>query len=89
MQYEDLLVAFCCLFVVIERSKEIYAVQQGVVGPLLPCLEEECVAKEPYAFSLLGQQWCFLMLGGRASSTTSIQKPWEFDTTRGFPGEDI
>lgn len=88
MQCEDFLAAFCCLLFVIERSKEICAASHGVVGPLFCCMEEECVAKETKAFLLLGQQWHFL-LGGRAASTRSLQKPWEFDATKGYPGEDI
>ena len=88
MQCEDFLAAFCCLLFVIERSKEICATGHGVVGPLFCCMEEECVAKETKAIMLLGEQWYFL-IWGRAASTKSLRKPWEFDATRGYPGEDI
>ena len=84
----DLLVAFCCLLSVIERSKEILALRKGVVGPLSLGWNEECVAKESLIFVLLGQQRHFLQ-GGRAAYTGSGQNTWEYDATRGFPGEDI
>ena len=87
MQCEDFLVALFCLFATIERLKEIRAVQHGVVGPLLTGLEEERV-KNSLVFVLLMVRQQFLR-GGRAVSAASKRKNREYDSTKGFPGEDI
>ena len=85
---EDFLVVFCLLLLYVERSKELWYSWHGVVGPLLTVLGEERVASGTSVFGLLGQQQLFLRRG-RAVHIRSDKFAWDFDATRGFPGEDI
>ena len=88
MGREDLLTEFCCLIsALVERSKESLAFQNGVRGPLLLCWGEECVT-EPLILCWWGTVSNFTKVEG-----PHVQRPggehWEFNATRGFPGEDI
>ena len=90
MQYEDLLVAFCCfLFSFVARSKVSPAGWHGVRGPLSFRWGEECAAQENSVCKLLCEGRQQNLQGGRATRTESKQKSREFDATRGYPGEDI
>ena len=85
---EDLLVAFCLLLLSVERSKEFQNFWYGVVGPLLIVMDEERVTYENSVFGLLGEQQ-FFSRRGWAVHVRSGWHSWDFDATRGFPGEDI
>ena len=88
MVCEDLLVVFTFLLFLIARSKETLSARYGVRGPLLCRKGEECAAKVNCVFVLMGQHRHFLR-GGRATFKKSRETIREFDSTRGFPGEDI
>ena len=85
---EDLLVAFCLLLLSVERSKEFWYFLHDVVGPLLIVLDEERVDYETSVLGLLGEQQLFSRRGW-AVHVRSDRHAWDFDATRGFPGEDI
>jgi len=89
MHCDDLLVVSACLiFLLVERSKETLVVLYGVRVPLWHNGGEECVSNEVFAvfyrWGSSGFQW-----GGRAIRKETKQESREFDSTRGFPGEDI
>ena len=86
---EDLLIAFCLLLLAVERLKEWQDFEYGVVGPLLTVLAEERVAEETYVFGMLLGGQCLLLHEGRTAHVGSKGFAWDFDATRGFPGEDI
>ena len=88
MWCEDFLVVFCFSFLMVERLKECRHFRYGVVDPLLLVLTEER-AVETYAFgTLLGGQRS-LLHEGRPVLIRNEWFAWDFDSTRGFPGEDI
>ena len=87
MEYEALLVVSFCLLFAIARSNETLTIWQGVRGPLLSGRGDECAAKENCVFVPVGEHWHFSR-GGRATSAKS-SRTWDFDSTRGYPGEDI
>ena len=87
MRYEDFLVAFLCLLPVVERSKEFLPFLHGVVGPLQKGWKEECVSKVSSVFVPVGQYRCFFR-GGRATHGGDGKDSWEFNATKGYPGED-
>ena len=85
---EDLLVALLCFFLSVERSKETSAILHGMGGPLQVCWGDECVLNENLDSERLGEQRLQLK-SGRAILERKSGDSWEFDATRGFPGEDI
>ena len=85
---EDFLVVFCFLLLTVERSKELYFILHGVVGPLRFGMDEERVAYETRVFEVLGEQH-LQPHGEWGLFVGSNQFDWDFDSTRGFPGEDI
>jgi hypothetical protein len=88
MWCEDFLVVFCFLFLTVERLKECWHFRYGVVGPLPMVLAEER-GVETYSFgTLLGGQHSHL-IEGRSVLIRNERFAWDFDSTRGFPGEDI
>lgn len=85
---EDFLIVFCLFLLAIERLKEGWDFEQGVVGPLLNVLaEERCVGTHEFCTLLGGQR--FFLHGGKPVFAGRDWSVWDFDTTRGFPGEDI
>ena len=89
MHYEDLFVVFICLlFCTVERPKETLANWHGVVVPLLNCLREGCVSKVTFDCVLPGERQDSLK-SGRTTCAGNSRNAWEFDATRGYPGEDI
>ena len=89
MDYEGRLVVLMCLFSFVVRSKESWVLQQGMGGPLLQLLGEECVAKVFSAFIVAGGAAASFPRGGRATRSASRQQHRNFDSTKGYPGEDI
>ena len=89
MDCDDVLVAFCCLLFTIARSKKTPDIQHDVGGPLLCGWGEECAAKSYCVFELMGEHRQYFRRGGRATSVKSLQLIRDFDSTRGYPGEDI
>ena len=85
---EDLLIAFCLLLLSVERSKEIRNLWYGVVGPLPTVLGEERV-REAFGFWVAGAAVALFLQSGWAVQSRSGWHAWDFDATRGFPGEDI
>ena len=88
MWCEDFLVVFCLLFLTVERLKECQDFWYGVVGPLLMDLAEERGVKTYASRTLLGGHR-FFMCEGRPVPMRNERFAWDFDSTRGFPGEDI
>ena len=84
MSFEGLAVLFvlCCFGV--ERSKESFSTLQVVVGPLLCREGEECVVKVISVALVTGGAVTFAK-GGR----TTLSKKRNFDSTLGYPGEDV
>lgn len=89
MDYEGRLVVLMCLFSFVVRSKESWVLQQGMGGPLLQLLGEECVAKVFSAFIVAGGAAASFPRGGRATRNANRHQSRDFDATRGYPGEDI
>ena len=90
MNYEGRLVVSICLLSFVVKSKEFWSLQHGMGGPLLQLLGEECVAKRNSRFYCSwGSSSEFF--AGRTGHTrnASRQQPWDFDSTRGYPGEDV
>ena len=85
MFVEDLLVVLGCFLFCVERSKVARGLYHVVREPLVLALGEECVSKVIRP----------LIAGGAATKDggrTTLQKreqKREFDSTRGYPGEDI
>ena len=87
MRGEGLLVGFTCLFfALVERSNETLGKGHDVRGPLPYLWGEECVRRFS-TFSALGNWQRFLRRGRTIRARDS--QHWEFDSTRGYPGEDI
>ena len=88
MCYEDLMVVFCLFSLAIERLKEGRNSVYGVVGPLLIVLaEERGVGTYGFCALLMGGQRYFLH-EGKPVFAGGEWFAWDFDATRGFPGED-
>ena len=85
---EDFLVAFCLSLLSVERSKEIWYCWYGVVGPLLIVLDEERV-REAFVYWVAGAAASPFLRCGWTVQTRSGWHAWDFDATKGFPGEDI
>ena len=88
MVYEGLLVVLKSLQFFAERSTEFLKVQHGVVVPLLCFWEEECVTKEFPVFVVSGGAATAFLRGGRAMRKESKYQARNFDSIRGYPGED-
>ena len=91
MGYEGLLVASRCLLCFVGRFKEFRIAHYGVGGPLLCRSEDECASKEFLVFYIVGGAAVVLSRGGRATQKQNkhLNFSRDFDTTMGFPGEDI
>ena len=89
MGYEGFLVVLKCLQFFAVRSTESLAVQYGVVVPLLYFWGEECVSKEFSVFTIAGGAAMGFPRGGRTTRKESRYQFRNFDSTRGYPGEDI
>ena len=85
---EDLLVVLIYLFLfAVERPKESATVLHGMGGPLWNYCREGCVSNESFVFVLSGERRD-LLRSGRATCERDDRDTWEFDATKGFPGED-
>ena len=89
MSYEGFLVVLKCLQFFTVRSTESLEVRYGVVVPLLHIWGEECVSKEFPVFIVAGGAVTGFPRGGRATRKESKYQSRNFDSTRGYPGEDI
>ena len=89
MGYEGFLVVLKCLQLFAVRSTESLAMQYGVAVPLLQFWGEECVSNEFSAFTVVGRAATGFPRGGRTTRNESEYQSRNFDSTRGFPGEDI
>ena len=87
-QCEDFLITLFYLFDIIKRLKEIRAVQHGVVDPLQRGWKEECVSNASSVFVPLGQLRYFFR-GGRTTHGGDGKGSWEFNATKGYPGENV
>lgn len=85
---EDFLVALCLFLLAVERLKECRDFMYGVVDPLQNVLTEERGAGTCAFCMLLGGQRFFLH-EGQSVLVGREWLAWDFDATRGFPGEDI
>ena len=86
---EDLLVVFCLFLLTVERLNESWYFKHGVVDPLLTVLAEERGAGTCEFCALLGGQRYLLHEGKSSVLVGGNWFAWDFDATRGFPGEDI
>ena len=84
---DDLLVILSCWLGCVVRPKETWTLLHVVVGPLLLGLGEGCVSKVTSVVWAVGGK-TFCTKEGSATLQNKRQKR-EFDSTRGFPGEDI
>ena len=86
MCFEEFLVVLnCCLFSV-ERLKESLVLKNGMGVPLFQNRAEGWMQKEILVEYVAGQS-TKETLGGR-SILEKRRQNWEFDSTKGFPGED-
>ena len=88
MQYDDFLVVLICLLFVFVRLTESLRMLHGVRVPLLRSWGEERVAKESPVFYVVGAAITVFSREGRTAYTKRRQEDREFDSTKGFPGED-
>ena len=89
MQYEGFLVDLTCLLFAIVISKESLVKQHGVRVPLLQFWGEERVSKESFAFYVIGAAAAVFSRRGRTAYAKRRQEKYrEFDSTKGYPGED-
>ena len=84
MFFEGLAVFLSCLHLRVERSKVAFFVWQVVVELLAYGEREECVANVIHVM-FVGGDAKINTIGGRTTLWRSIQ----FDSTKGFPGEDV
>ena len=85
---EDFLVAsICSLFFAVERPKETLIILHDMGGPLRNFWREGCVANESFVFVSSGERRG-LLRSGRATCERSGRDTREFDSTKGYPGED-
>ena len=89
MAYEGLLIVLKCLQFFAVRSTEFLEMRHGVVVPLSCFREEECVSKEFSVFAVAGGAVAAFLWGGRTTRKESKYQARNFDSTRGYPGEDI
>ena len=85
--FEDSLVVLVCLLFAVVISKETLVLAQAVVVPLCRFGGDECAAKETSKDYVVGGatgEPC----RGRAILVKN-RHSWEFNPTRGFPGQDI
>ena len=82
---EDFLVASICLLIfVVARPKETSTILHG---PLWNYWGEGCVANERFVYVLSGERRD-LLTSGRATCEINDRDNREFDSTKGYPGED-
>ena len=80
---------FCLFSLAIERLKEGRDFVHGVVGPLqIVPTEERGVGTRGFCALLVGGQR-YLLHGGKPVFAGEEWFAWDFDTTKGFPDEDI
>ena len=85
---EDFLVVFSLFLLAVERLNEGWDVNYGVVGPLINVLaEERGVGTCGFVVVLGGHR--FFLHEGKPVLVGGDWCAWDFDATRGFPGEDI
>ena len=85
---EDFLVASICLLCfAVERPKETLIVLHDMGGPLWIFFGEGCVANENFVFVLSGERRD-LLRSGRSTCEKNGRDVREFDSTKGYPGED-
>ena len=90
MGYEGLFVVSMCLLTFVERFKETRVMYYGVAVPLLHNSGEKCASYEFPVFCVVGGATTLFPRGGRATQNESKHLlSRDFDSTRGFPGEDI
>ena len=91
MGYEGPLVVSRCLLYFVARFNESRLVQYGVGVPLLCSPGEKCASKAISVFYIVGGAAVVLSRGGRVTQNQSkhFNSSRDFDTTMGFPGEDI
>ena len=88
MDCEDLLVGFICLFhFTVERPNETLTIWHDMGGPLRDYWGEGCAANESFVFVLSGERQD-LLRSGRATCERNGGDTREFDSTKGYPGED-
>ena len=85
---EDFLVVFCLSLLTVERLNEGWDFNYGVVGPLIKFLAEERGVGTCGFVAMLGGH-CFFLHEGKPVLVGGEWCAWDFDATRGFPGEDI
>ena len=87
MSIEELLVILGCFLCCVERWKEIRGLYHAVREPLVQFSEEQCVSKVIVAVLIAGGA-ATCIDRGRTALQQRRQKR-EFNSTKGFPGEDI
>ena len=88
MQYEDFLVVLTCLLFAVGRSKESLRKLHGMGVPLLRSWGEERVSKESSVFYVVGAAMTIFPREGRTALAKRKQGDRDFDSTKGYPGED-
>ena len=87
MDFEDSLVVLCFLLLAVARSNELLGLTHTVRVPLCNYWDEERASKESTRMYVAGgavMEPC----SGRAVLVKN-RKHWEFNPTRGYPGQDI
>ena len=85
--FEDFLMVLVGLLFTVEISKASLTIAQVVAVPLCCCMGDECGAKETYKEYVVGRavkEPC----GGRGI-LVKIRHVWDYNPTRGYPGQDI
>ena len=88
VSYEGFLVVLTCLLFIIVRSKESLRTFHGMGVPLRRFWGEERAAKESSVFTVVGAAMIVFQQRGRAAYIKNRQEDREFDSTKGYPGED-
>ena len=87
IKYEGVLVVLTCLLFAIVRSKESPRTLHGMGVPLLRSWGEERVSKEFPVFYVVGAATT-VSQEGRTTYAKRRQGDRDFDSTKGYPGED-
>ena len=82
--FEELMVFFCVVEFLVERSKEVLRMCEVSGRPLVHEQDDECVSKEFPRVTCCGGA-LLAKMGGRASP----KKKTVYDCTMGYPGEDV
>ena len=88
MFFEGLAVFFSCVELFqVEKSDALFACQV-VVEPLMRAWGPDALAKEFLRMFLCADVFCVGALSGRLGGRNALRNEMQFDSTKGYPGED-